>query len=793
MSFHFQIYMLYWTHYDGMKGETQMENINNILPLTCGAGRTDNAEHKRVELHMHSKMSDMDGTASAGELIMQAYEWGHKAVAITDTGNVQAFPEMMKTVEKIKKNGGDIKVIYGMEAFFYDISSDDIKDVSIYSVSILVKSIGGIKELYKLVSLSYMKYFHKIPKIPMSELKKYRKYFLLGSGGTDGKLYQALLMKKSQKEIDDIAKLYDYFEIVPSADREINKEIARLAERHGKLCAATGNVHYKNKEDAVLHKIIRSANHVMSAKKNTDDNSDMYFMTTDEMLKKFDYLGEEKAFEVVVTNTNKIADMINGGHIRHGYTRIMPDGNFFPHLPDSEQELSLICRNKAHELYGEKLPELVEKRLEKELDAIISGDFSVHYMTARKLVKYSEDNGYHVIARGAVGSSFAAFLLGITGVDPLAPHYRCPECFHSEFVSDGSVRSGFDLPHKKCPVCGAGMTGDGQDIPFETFMGEDGKKAPDIDLNVSGEFRLDAIQYVRELFGKEQVFRAGVISAVKDKAAHDLVEKYFKEQGISCTVGEMRDLAEGCTGVKICLSVFPGSFVVIPEVCEICDFTPVQFAEIYGGHIPATHFDFHAFDDMFLKIDLIGHDTPTLYKRLEDMTGIKISDVPVSDPLVYKLFTSADTQGIPQFGTDFGMKMLSETKPETFSDLVQIEGLAHGTGAWEGNARELIKNGICTLSEVIGTKDDIMLYLIRKGIEPGLAFKITETVSNGRAEELFDDEICKMFREHDVPEWYIDSCKKIKYLFPKAHAAAYAAAAVKLAWFKLYYPGTVPS
>ena len=645
--------------------------------------RMDNAEHKRVELHMHSKISDMDGVASAGELIRQAHEWGHKAVAITDMGNVQAFPEMMKTVEKIKKNGGDIKSIYGMEAYLVDDrKSDDIKNLPVCHATILVKSIGGIKALYKLVSLSYMKYFHKVPKIPLSELKKYRKYFLIGSGCTDGELYQALLIEKSQNEIDSIAELYDYFEIQPYADKDINRKIVELAERHGKLCAATGNVHYKDKEDAVLHKIVRSANYL---RKNAGDNSDMHFMTTDEMLKKFDYLGEEKAFEVVVTNTNKIADMIND-YVR-GHIRPMPEGKFFPSLPDSEQELSSICRNRAHDMYGDKLPEFVKKRLEKELDAIISGDHSVHYMFAQKLVKYSEDNGYHVIARGSVGASLAAFLSGITEVNPLVPHYRCPDCFHSEFITDGSVRSGFDLPEKRCPECGRIMIRDGQDIPFETFMGFDGKKTPDIALNFSGEFRENAIEYVRELFGKDRVFRGGVISTVKDKTARSFVENYFKDQGTSCTAAEMRDLAEGCTGVKKYLSQYPGSLIIIPEVCDVHDFTPVHFSDFYGGDIPTTHFDFHDLEDMLLKIDLIGHDTPTLYKRLEDMTSIKISDVPKTDPDVYKLFTSADTLGIPEFGTDHGMKMLAEIRPENFSDIVQMVGILHGEeGVWREKA-----------------------------------------------------------------------------------------------------------
>ena len=760
--------------------------------------RKDNAKHKRAELHMHSKMSDMDGVTSAAELIKQAFLWGHKAVAITDLGNVQAYPEMMRAAEKIKNNGGEIKVIYGMEAYVVnDIgSSDDIKDLPVYHASILVKSRGGIKKLYKLVSLSHMEYYRKVPRIPLSELQKYRKWFLIGSGCTEGELYRALLDIRTQKEIDEIAEMYDYFEITPDGNNEINKKIVEFADKYGKLCVAVGDVRFKDKEDEIAHKIIRSA-----WKKNTKDQPPMFFRTTDEMLGEFDYLGAEKAFKVTVANTNKIADMIDAN------IRPLPQGKFYPYIPNSDNELREICNNKAHELYGDELPEIVENRLKKELDAIISEDFSAHFMTAQKLVKYSEENGYHVITRGSVGASLAAFLAGISEVDPLPPHYCCPKCRHSEFITDGSVASGFDLHEKECPECRTFMKRDGQDIPFETFMGFDGKKAPEIALNFSGEIRDKAISYAEEMFGKERVFKGGVISAVKEKTAVNLVTDYCEKHGVTYTIGEINDIAERCIGVKKSMGWYPGCLIIIPEICDVFDFTPVQFRELSDDEL-ITHFDFHAFGDMLLKIDLIGSDTPTLYKRLDDTTGVsgvKTSEVPMTNDLfarsAYKLFTSAEvlhldfdtgescgTLGIPEFGTDFVMKMLTETQPKTFSDLVKISALAHGTGTWNDNARDLIKNGTCTLSEVIATRDDVMLYLTRKGIEPRLAFRIMEIVSNGKAEELFDDEIYRAFREHNVPQWYIKSCEKIEYLFPKAHAAALATAAVKLAVLKVYYP-----
>lgn len=742
---------------------------------------------ERIELCMHSNMSTMDGVTNAAALVEQAFRWGHKAVAVTDSGDVGAFPEIMKKVEEIRKNGGEIKPIYGMEAYFVnDSNGENLNELPVYRITILVKNQLGLKNLYKLISLSNLNYFLKVPRIPLFELLKHREGLLIGSG---------------YDFIDELCGFYDYYEIQPTADdaklKALNKRIVELADKHGKLCAATGNVHYKDKEDEIIYKIIRS-----ECGEDTDKLPPMHFRTTDEMLSDFNYLGEEKAFEVVVTNTNKIADMIDGN------VRPIPEGRFTLSLPNAERELIDVCRGKARELYGEKLPKTAESRLERELELITKHGFSDYYMLAQKFVKYSEENGYYVGARGSVGSSFAAYLLGITGVDPLPPHYRCPKCKHSEFITDGSVGSGFDLPPKSCPDCGEDMTRSGHDIPYETFMGFDGDKFPDIDLNFSGEIQEKIHRYSEELFGKGRVFKAGVNSYVRRQTADVFVKKYCDKYGISFDDAKRERLVNGCADVKRSSSSHPGGLLIIPNGYEVCDFTPVHYPMgTNSGDMPATMFEFYALHDTIYKFDLLGHDVPTIYKRLEDMTGIKIFDVPMTDPLVYKLFTSAEqlkldedvrefferegilgTRGLPEFGTHFVSNMLIKAQPKTFSDLIKISGLAHGTDVWINNADLLIELGICTVSDVIATRDDIYLYLTHKGIEPKLAYRITEITRNGKAEQQFDDEIYMAFEDHDIPKWFVSSCRKIRYIFPKAHAAAYVTSAVKLAWFKLYRP-----
>ena len=733
-------------------------------------------------------------------------EVAHRALDDVDT-TVKVLKVMM---EEIKKRGA--KKVEDIDYVSVDeqAKKEEYKKLKPYHAIILAKNYVGLRNLYKLVSYSHLDYFFRKPRILKSLYKKYSEGLLLGSACEAGELYQAIELGKPDDEIEKIANSYDYLEIQPIGNNEflvrkgivaneeelkdINRKIVALGEKLNKLVVATCDVHFMDPQDEIYRRILEAGQKYDDA----DNQAPLYLRTTNEMLEEFSYLGEEKAYEVVVTNTNKIADMCE---------KISPISSEKcpPHIPGCEETIKEIAYSKAHELYGDSLPEIVQERLDKELDSIIKNGFSVMYIIAQKLVWKSNEDGYLVGSRGSVGSSFVANMTGITEVNSLPPHYRCPKCKYSDF-KDYGYKNGFDLPDKECPKCGTKMDKDGMDIPFETFLGFNGDKEPDIDLNFSGEYQAKAHKYTEVIFGKGTTFKAGTIGTIADKTAFGYVKGYYEDRNIPVNKAEIVRLSKGCTGIKRTTGQHPGGIIVVPKGREIYEFCPVQHpADDPNSDIITTHFDYHSIDQNLLKLDILGHDDPTMIRMLQDLTGVDPQKIPLDDKETMSIFSSTEALGvtseqihsevgsfgIPEFGTKFVRGMLEDTRPTTFEELIRISGLSHGTDVWLNNAQDLIQQKVTTLSEAICTRDDIMIYLIKQGVPSNSAFKIMESVRKGKVAKGAEPkwpEYEQLLKENNVPQWYIDSCKKIKYMFPKAHAAAYVTMAFRIAWFKVHIP-----
>lgn len=761
------------------------ESTNGVID-TLELSRTINTEYGKHGLNYLAKKYGVELTQH------------HRAIYDTET-TAYIFIKMLKQLEELNvKNHKDINQSLSNE--------DAYKRARPNHVTLIVQNQKGLKNLFKIVSASLVKYYYRTPRIPRSLLDEYREGILVGTACDEGEVFTAV-MQKDQSEVERIAKYYDFIEVQPPAlyqdliDRELVRDNDTLHEIYDRLIQAgeanqipviaTGNAHYLFEHDAIARKILIASQPGNPLNRSTLPEA--HFRTTDEMLSELHFLGEDKAYELVVKNTNELADRIE---------RVVPikDKLYTPRMDGANEEIRELSYTHAKEIYGEDLPQIVIDRLEKELESIIGNGFSVIYLISQRLVKKSLDDGYLVGSRGSVGSSFVATMTEITEVNPLPPHYICPKCKESTFFDDGSVGSGFDLPDKKCEHCGCDMIKDGHDIPFETFLGFKGDKVPDIDLNFSGEYQPEAHNYTKVLFGEDKVFRAGTIGTVAEKTAFGYVKGYLNDQGIHKRGAEVDRLVKGCTGVKRTTGQHPGGIIVVPDYMDIYDFSPVQYpADDQSASWMTTHFDFHSIHDNVLKLDILGHDDPTMIRMLQDLSGIDPKTIPVDDKQTMGIFNSPEalgvtedqimcktgTFGVPEFGTAFVRQMLEDTKPTTFSELVRISGLSHGTDVWLGNAQDLIRSGQCDLSSVICCRDDIMVYLMYNGLEPSLAFKTMEFVRKGRG--LTDDMVDAM-EENEVPEWYMDSCRKIKYMFPKAHAAAYVLMAVRIAYFKVHYP-----
>lgn len=762
--------------------------------------REDQAEVKRVELHAHTTMSAMDAVVSVKDLVKTAASWGWPAIAITDHGVVQAYPDAAKAA----KDAG-IKVIYGMEGY---LTGDDFEQKRANHIIFLAKNPNGLRNLYQMVSLAHVKYFHRQPRLPKKIIQEYREGILIGSACEAGELIRAIVEGQLDEQLIEIASFYDYLEIQPihnndflkrsdkfpdiTTDQDlinINLKVAELAQKLNKMLVATCDVHFLNPEDQIYRAILMKGKGFEDAELQPP----LYLRTTEEMLREFEYLGEALAYEAVVMNPRKINEMIES-------FKPIPDDLYSPMIPGADEEIRNMSYRRAKAMYGENLPEIVEARLQQELKPIIGHGFSVLYLISQRLVKKSNDDGYLVGSRGSVGSSFIATMTGITEVNPLPPHWRCPHCQYSRFITDGSYGCGYDLPDMACPVCGEPLIKDGHDIPFAVFLGFDGDKVPDIDLNFSGTYQPVAHKYTEILFGKDNVYRAGSIQTVADKTAFGYVKKFFEEKGVKKHISYIDKLAHGCMGVKSTTGQHPAGIMVVPRNMDVHFFTPIQHPanDMNCGTI-TTHFDYHSISSRLVKLDILGHDDPTVIKMLEDLTCRDPKTIPFDDKATMSLFNStaalgltpeelgatSGTFGIPEFRTPFTRQMIDDTNPDVFSDLVRISGFSHGTDVWLGNAQDLIRGGQCTIKNAISARDDIMMYLIHHGIDPLLSFKTMERVRKGKG---ISEDVVETLRQGGIPEWYIQSCQKIKYLFPRAHATAYVMMAYRIAFCKVHYP-----